>query len=259
MATSNKRRDAERRTTAAAKVAEMQRAQRAAERRRRTLVVSAVVIVAIVIAVVIVVVVKNQHKTPSVAGNGVGGSTGSYGFVLGKASAPASMVIYEDFQCPICKSFEDLDGATLSKYIDNGTLKVEYRPIAFLDRMSAGNNYSTRSLNAAACVSNDTDIKTWKAFHDILYKNQPPENTPGMTDAQLIAYAKQAGATSSAVQSCITDQTYKNWTVSATDAANKAGVTGTPTVKLNGKAVSGDTLGNPTDLAKAITDAAAAG
>lgn len=255
MVKSNKRRDDERRSAASAKVAQMQRDQQAQERRRRALIVSAVAVAAIVVIVggfILYQTTKDDSK--DVAGTGVGGSTADYGFVVGKASAPASMVIYEDFQCPICKSFEELDGDTIEKYVDDGTLKVEYRPISFLDRMSS-TNYSTRSLNAAACVSDATDITTFKKFHDFLYANQPPEQSAGLTDDQLIDYAKQAGASSPAVASCIKDQTFEDWTGSATDAASKAGISGTPTVKLNGEDIAGS-ISSVDTLSQAIEAAA---
>ncbi|MDX6306966.1 MAG: hypothetical protein QOI06_12 [Nocardioidaceae bacterium] len=257
MAKSNRRRDEERRAAAAARVAEMQRAQQAAERRRRTLLVSAVGIAVIAVIVATFVVIQLAGSSTAVAARAVRGSTPNYGFVVGKPGAPATMVAYEDFQCPICKQFEDTDGSMLQKDITAGKLKIEYRPIAFLNQMSEGNMYSTRSLNAAACVSNFTNSQTWKLFHDLLYKDQPAENTPGRTDAQLVTYAKQAGATSPAVASCIMNQTFKDWTASATDAASKAGVSGTPTVLLDGKNVSINTLANTAQVSKLI-DAAVA-
>ncbi len=259
MAKSNKRRDEERRSAAAAKVAEMRRQQQAAERRRRTLTVSAVAVAVLVVVVGVFVIVKNsQQSTKTVAAGGVANATPSYGFVMGAFGAPASMVVYEDFQCPNCKSFEDKFGATVQKYVTGGKLNVEYRPIAILDRMSQGTNYSSRSLNAAACVSNSTDVKTFKAFHDLLYKNQPAENTPGLSDDQLVAYAKQAGADSPAVSTCIKNDTFKDWAASATEAASKDGVSGTPTVRLNGKDIA-SSLSSVTAFSQTIAAAASKG
>lgn len=258
MVKSNNRRDDERRSAASAKVAEMRRVQQAQERRRRTLIISAIAVAAIVIIVggfILYSTTKDDSK--DVAGTGVRGSSGDYGFVLGQADAPASMVIYEDFQCPVCKSFEDLDGDTIAKYVDDGTLKVEYRPISFLDRMSS-TEYSTRSLNAAACVSDATDIATFKKFHDLLYDNQPPEQSAGLSDDELIGYAKDAGASTPAVATCIKDRSFEDWTGSATDAASKAGISGTPTVQLNGEDIAGS-ISNVDTLSQAIEAAAGKG
>lgn len=258
MAKSNKRRDEERRAAAAAKVAEMRRAQQAAERRRRTLIVSAIVVSAIVVVVGVFVLVQTRNSAPTVAARDVQGSTAGYGFIVGQADAPASMVVYEDFQCPSCKTFEDTDAAVLKEKVADGTLKVEYRPIAFLDRMSS-TSYSTRSLNAAACVRDGSTISTWTKFHDLLFQNQPAEGTAGLSDDTLVTYAKQAGAASSLVASCITDQTFKDWAASATEAANKSGVSATPTVRLDGSDVPDATRADPAAFATMIDDAAANG
>lgn len=257
MAKSNRRRDEERRKAAAAKVAEMRQAELAAERRRRSLTVSAVAVAVIVVIVVVVVVIQSRSSSPTVAARGVHGATGSYGFIVGKPDAPASMVVYEDFQCPVCKNFEDADGAMLNQKIADGTLKIEYRPIAFLDRMSS-TEYSTRALNAAACVRNATGITEWKAYHDLLYKEQPAENTAGLTDTQLTTFANQAGAKAPAVGTCISNGTYRDWASSATDAASKDGVSGTPTIRLNGNNIDVGQLADPAGLGKLIDDAAAA-
>lgn len=256
MAKSNRRRDEERRRAAAAKVAEMRHAELAAERRRRSLTVSAVAVGVIVVIVAVFVAIQTHTSSPTVAARGVHGATGSYGFVVGKVDAPATMVVYEDFQCPSCKSFEDTDGAMLNQKIADGTLSIEYRPIAILDRMSS-TDYSSRALNAAACVRNDTNITGWKAYHDLLFKEQPAENTAGLTDDQLTSFARQAGAKAPAVGTCISDGTYRDWGSSATDAASKDGVSGTPTVRLNGDNIDVSQLASAEALGKLIDDAAA--
>jgi protein-disulfide isomerase len=262
MAKSNKRRDDGRRSAAAAaKAAEMRRAQLAAERRRRTLAVSAIAVGVIVIIVGVFVAIQTRSSAPTVAASGVRGATGNYGFVVGEAGAPVNMVVYEDFQCPVCKSLEVTDGAMLNQKIADGTVKIEYRPIAILDRAST-TSYSSRALNAAACVRNDSTSTVWKAYHDLLFKQQPEEGSAGLTDAQLTTLATQAGAKAPAVGTCIADDTFKNWASSATEASSKDGVSGTPTVRLNGVDIDvlpDDKMIDATALGKLIDDAAKGG
>jgi len=114
---------------------------------------------------------------------------------------------------------------------------VEYHGMAFLDS-DRNDDYSTRALNAAAVVASTTGPEALERFHDLLYANQPDEATgSGLTDEQLVSYAEQAGATGDAVTAGIEDQTYRDWTVTATDQASKDGVTGTPTVFVDGTAL----------------------
>jgi protein-disulfide isomerase len=152
---------------------------------------------------------------------------------VGPADAPVAVDVYEDFQCPVCKAFEDSTGATLAQLVDDGTVQLRYHGMAFLDT-SANDQYSTRALNAAAVVVDSAGSEAFQAFHDLLFANQPDEGGSGLTDDQLIEYATQAGASGAAVEQDIRDLTYGDWVATVTDQASQDGVTGTPTVMVDG-------------------------
>lgn len=220
------------RESRAEKVKAQQAAMRKAEARRRNSIIAGAVIAVLVIVVGVGALVqagRNSTSGTSATPANFGGA-GNTSVILGQDSAPVTVTVFEDFQCPICQTFEQNVGPTLQQLREAGKVKVEYRSIAFLDRMSS-TSYSTRSLNAAACVRSSSP-DSYEKFHDLLFQNQPPENTAGLPDSKLIELAKEAGATN--VESCIKDQTYKDWTVKVTDAASKDGVNGTPTVRVNG-------------------------
>ncbi len=141
--------------------------------------------------------------------------------------------LYEDFQCPNCKTFEDESGSTLAQLVADGTVQARYHGMAFLDT-SANDDYSTRALNAAAVVVATAGPDAFQTFHDLLFANQPAEGGSGLTDDQLVAYADQAGASGGTVEQDIRDLTYGDWVATATDQASKDGVTGTPTVFVDG-------------------------
>jgi protein-disulfide isomerase len=256
MAKTNKRRDSERRSATARKVEEMRRAQQAAERRRRVLVISLSVIAVLAAVIVTAIVVQNSRTQPPAAATAVPGTTAKYGILVGQPSAPVHLVVYEDFQCPFCRQFESTSSATLKQFVAAKKISVEYRPIAFLDHSST-TQYSTRSLNAAACVTAEGGSDAFVKFHDLLYANQPAEGSAGLPNSQLIQYADQAGVSGTKVQSCINSERYRAWTVGATDASSKAGVTQTPTVLINGKAFAD--VSSRTALVSAIQSAANAG
>lgn len=170
-----------------------------------------------------------QHGSDNVAAP-AGGSAA--GITVGQPSAPATIDIYLDFQCPVCKAYEEQTGSTIDQLVTAGQAKVVYHPVAYLDRYSS-TQYSTRSSQASACAA---DAGVFPAYLKLLYAAQPPENSSGLPDDQLIALGRQAGA-GDAFAGCVQDQRYAGWTKSVTDAASKAGVTGTPTVQVNGTAV----------------------
>ena len=150
--------------------------------------------------------------------------------------------VYVDYLCPICGDFEKTNGAYLSSLLDNGAATVEIHPIAILDRSSQGTKYSTRATNAAACVANFSPNQFY-ALHTLLYANQPPENSTGLTDDQLIDLTTKAKVTNqSQITNCIKNQTFATRVAASTARAlngpipnsNVTKINGTPTVIVNG-------------------------
>ena len=91
------------------------------------------------------------------------------GNVLGKASAPVTMVEYIDLQCPGCRAFETGVMPTIvPRYVRTGKLRVEARPIAFIGPDS---ERGRRAALAAAQQNHFFD------FAQLLYYNQQTENT----------------------------------------------------------------------------------
>jgi protein-disulfide isomerase len=219
---------------ASRQVKAMQAAQRRAEQRRRNLIIGGVAVAVIAVIVGIGIAVQTNRDETGSNAQIPAGTVDSYGIPRGDASAPVTVDLYEDFQCPICKNFEAWLGDTISKDVDAGQLRVVYHPVAFLDRMST-TDYSSRALETSACVLDQDGPDAWLKFHGLLYDNQPDENTAGLTDDQLASLAAQAGADKSKVAACQSAGTFDDWVKAATDAASKAHVTGTPTFRINGE------------------------
>ena len=221
-------------------------ARAAAEKRRRT--------------VIVVVVVQTSRTSTSAdaavpAGTVVGGTVDcGTGIAVGQADAPVTVDMDEDFQCPVCAQFEATNGDTLEQLVSSGDVRLVYHPIAFLDRAST-TEYSTRAINPAGAVLDSAGTDAFRQFHDLLFADQPAEGSAGLTDDQLVDYATQAGATGEEVATAIHDRAFEDWTKQVTDASSQAGVTGTPTVLVDGEKV--DDL-SPAGLTAAV-DAAKAG
>jgi protein-disulfide isomerase len=227
------KREAARQRIAARRAAEAA-ARRAADRRRRSVVGGVVAAVLLVVVLVVVVVVQTHRtSTPADAAAPAGTSGNGYVFAVGSADAPVTVDLYEDFQCPNCKAFEDSTGSTIDDLVTAGTVQVRYHGMAFLDT-DANDDYSTRALNAAAVVADTAGTEAYQRFHDLLFAHQPAEGGSGLTDDQLVAYAQQAGATGADVAVDIRDLVFGAWVKGAEDQASKDGVTGTPTVLVDG-------------------------
>jgi protein-disulfide isomerase len=204
-----------------------------AVRRQRTAIGGIVAAVLVVVALVVVVVVQTSRTSASAGVAVPPGTTDRGNVVVGSADAPVTVDLYEDLQCPNCKTFEDAAGSTLAQLVAAGTVQAHYHGMAFLDT-TANDDYSTRALNAAAVVLGAAGPNAFQTFHDLLYANQPEESGSGLTDDQLIQYAAQAGATGTTVEQQIRGLTYGDWVAQVTDQASKDGVTGTPTVLVDG-------------------------
>ena len=222
----------------AARTAALLAEQKRAERRRRVLVVGAVVAVLAVVLGVGFFVQANRDTTGDAPSTTPGGVTDGYSIFVGDESAPTTITVYEDLQCPVCQSLEQATGDQVNQAIADGKVRVEYRMVSFLDDASS-NEYSSRALNAALVVLDTAGVDTFKEFHDELFANQPAEGGAGPDDAALIDAAVAAGADEQAVSGPIEDKVYAQWITNATDQMSKDGVNGTPTVEIDGERVEG--------------------
>lgn len=231
----------------AARAEQMRKEREKADRKQRNIISLAIVAVVVVLIAVGGYAIKsasdkNKTNETLVAPKNV---NDDYGFVYDAEAAggtagenPVKVILTEDFQCPACLSFEQQSGAFLADLVKKGEIEIEYRPISFLDRQS-GNEYSSRSLNAALCVLDKGGVEKYKTMHDLLYANQPAEGTSGPEDKALIETAETAGVTG--VDSCILSKRFGPWIEDAYDNLADDGFEGTPWVRIDGKTIESPT------------------
>lgn len=226
----------ERETNRQARAAAVQKQQADRERRRKVLIVG--IVLAVLAAVVAGgVLLGGRDRAKSSVGGPLQATASGESLTVGNdPDAKVKVVVYEDFLCPACREFEATSRAYIHADAAKGRVLVEYRPFQLLD-----DPYSTRALMAWAAVLRKGTPKQALAFHDLLYENQPYEsdvNKPGL--AQLVALAKQAGVTDQAVLDAMGKDT--DFVAAAGAAATKAQITGTPTVRVNGKQLTAPSL-----------------
>lgn len=203
------------------------------KRRSRTLWTSIAAVAVLVIAGLIGWgVVASQDSGQYTAPPGaVEGGTG-----IAVGDGPVRIDIYEDFICPGCAQFERQTGATLDQLVSQGKATVVYHPVAFLDRAST-TDYSTRASAASGAAA---EGGKFREYAKALFAQQPAEGSAGLSDDQLIEIGRSVGLTDAFAQA-VRDGKYKPWTAHVTDEASGDGVSGTPTVRVNGKDVQAST------------------
>ncbi|HEY3437343.1 MAG TPA: thioredoxin domain-containing protein [Actinotalea sp.] len=234
---------ANRREDARAQALRLKEEQQRAARRQRTFAVAGLVAGVAILAVVVALILGQANSTSLDKTAAPASATASGGILVGKdgiagksdgAKAGAvTVALYSDFMCPICKSFEQINGATLDQLRESGDIVMEYHPVSILDRAAMGTQYSTRAANAAATVADQAPDK-FLPFMTSLFADQPAENTVGLSDDQIAQHAVDAGVPQ-AVADTFTKGTFTSWVGAATEQASKdLGQLGTPTILLNG-------------------------
>ena len=200
------------------------------KRRKRTLWTSVAAVVVLVIAGLIGWSVFRSQKSDTFT-TPPGANPPGTGVVIG--DGPVTIDLYEDYLCPACRQFQQTSGATINQLVADGKAKVVFHPVAYLNRFST-TEYSTRSSAASGCAAKGGKFKE---FTDALFERQPAEGSAGLSNDELIDIGAGVGLNKDDFGSCVKDGTYKAWTEHVTDDASKAGVTGTPTIRVNGKDV----------------------
>ncbi|MGD6746015.1 thioredoxin domain-containing protein [Streptomyces sp. BH106] len=172
--------------------------------------------------------------------------------VIGKSSAKKTMKIYEDSRCPVCASFEQTVGPTLHKDVEAGKFKLQYVGGTFLDGDSAakgdvgtngeGSKNALSALGAALNVSQDAFLDYKTALYSA--KFHPEESDDKFKDDDyLIKIADTVDSLkgNKAFQKDVTDGTYDDWAMKMSKSfdTNKDGVTGTPSLVIDGKKLTG--------------------
>lgn len=158
----------------------------------------------------------------------------SNGRTLGESSAPVTLDVWNDYQCPACGKFAT---ETLPKLIDNyvrqGKVKVAYHDFIVIDA-TAGGHESADAANAARCAADQG--KFW-SYQDWLWANQGIEGSGAFSVARLEEFGRAAGLDTTTFQACVDKGTHQAEVAAETaEASSPQAVTfvfGTPTVFVN--------------------------
>jgi protein-disulfide isomerase len=157
--------------------------------------------------------------------------------VKGSANAPVTMVKFEDFHCPFCRTVQATLSELLKRY--DGKLRLVHKDLP----LDALHPEARQAAEAARCAGDQG--KFWE-YHDALYGNAPRGAV-----GDLKNYAKQLELEQKSFDDCLDRGKYKAAVQKDVDEAVKLGLTGTPGFFINGRELSG---AQPIEAFAAIID-----
>lgn len=149
---------------------------------------------------------------------------------LGRADAPVVLVEYADFKCGYCGKFaRDTQPALVKKYVDNGTLRIEWRNFPIFGEES-------ESVARASWAAGQQG-RFWQ-FHDAAYAADAKEK--GFGEERLQELARQAEVKDLARFARDTESEAARQAVARDQEEGYAlGATSTPSFLVNGRPIAG--------------------
>lgn len=239
--------------------------QSAEERRAKTIRIASFVGVGVVVAAIVGVgffVAQNERTSKSTIDATAKlppGVTGpNFGVPIGEPVAGApTFELYEDFQCPACRTFEQQGAPIVFKAAEEGRINLTLHPMIFMDsNLPQSEDSSLRATAAWGCA-----IEQGKAreFHTAVFALQQPENSSGYSDEILQVAAVGAGLNEEQIvefEQCYQEKRYEQWARNSQLAAEERRILGTPSAILNGNQLIDSTiLFDPAAIEEAITSA----
>ncbi len=118
----------------------------------------------------------------------------------------------------------------MERYVENGTLRYEWRDFAYLGQ---------ESVNAALAARAAQEQGRFWEYHDVLYENQGSVNSGAFSDEALVGFAEEVGLDTEQFEAALTSGRYESVVQSDLREAQNAGIPGTPSFTINGQRLVG--------------------
>ncbi len=143
----------------------------------------------------------------------------------GPADAAVTIVEFSDFQCPYCQRALPTINEILEKYPEDVRVVYRHLPLDRIHKSARG------AAEAAACAE---DQQQFWPYHDKLFANNR-----ALEKEDLLRYAGELDLDASRFATCLEDRTFQAKVETDLQAAQSAGITGTPAFVVNGVLLSG--------------------
>ena len=156
--------------------------------------------------------------------------------VKGDPDAPVTVEVYEDFGCGGCRFYhENVLPEVQEEFLDDGQIRYEHRDLPL-----PASALSWEAANAARAVQDRAGDETFWEYASKVYDNQG-----SLTVDLLGTLAEDVGVDGDAVRTAASEQEYDETVSADRQRAIDSGVDATPTVVVDGEAISWQSISYP--------------
>lgn len=151
---------------------------------------------------------------------------------LGEESAPVQILVFSDYMCPACGTWAgQIEPRLKAEFIDTGKVRLMYYDYP----LGGAHRYSFAASRAARCSGDQG--RFWE-YHDRLFATQQSWSfSPDMPTSHFMQIAADVGIDTGAFESCLRSDQHAEVVTANRLLGDQLGVSGTPTVFLNGRQV----------------------
>ena len=164
----------------------------------------------------------------------------------GPDKAPVTIVEFSDLQCPHCKDAQPV--------IDKLLTEEPNARFVFQNFPLPSHNWAAKAANYADCIGRSSKDAFWKFVQGTF--DAQSSITEANADEKLTAIADSAGVKGADMATCAGKADTKTRVEQSVALGQSVGVTGTPTVFVNGRRI-GNVVGLPTEVLKGLVEFAA--
>jgi protein-disulfide isomerase len=164
----------------------------------------------------------------------------------GPEKAPVTIVEFSDLQCPHCKDAQPI--------IDKLLTEEPNARFVFQNFPLPSHNWAAKAADYADCVGRSSKDAFWKFVQGTF--DAQSNITEANADEKLTAIADTAGVKGADIATCAAKPDTKARVEQSVALGQSVGVTGTPTVFVNGRRI-GNVVGLPPEVLKGLVEFAA--
>ena len=164
----------------------------------------------------------------------------------GPDKAPVTIVEFSDLQCPHCKDAQPV--------IDKLLTEEPNARFVFQNFPLPSHNWAAKAANYADCIGRSSKDAFWKFVQGTF--DAQSSITEANADEKLTAIADTAGVKGAEMATCAAKADTKTRVEQSVALGQSVGVTGTPTVFVNGRRI-GNVVGLPPEVLKGLVEFAA--